>query len=82
MNKYDDCYYCGGFVKEINTSREIWWKGSLYIFEKVPVGICLQCGEKVLKPKVAKEIDLVLKEKSRPQKIIQVPVYEYGQAAA
>ncbi|MGE0087017.1 MAG: YgiT-type zinc finger protein [Desulfococcaceae bacterium] len=82
MNTYDDCYCCGGFVKETAISREVWWKGSLYVFEKVPAGVCQQCGEKVLKPKVAKAIDSVLKEKSRPQKVIQVPVYVYEHSAA
>jgi len=82
MNEYNDCYYCGGLVKEVNASREIWWKGTLYIFEKVPVGICLQCGEKVLKPEVAKDIDSVLKQKTKPHRMIQVLVYEYEQAVA
>jgi len=82
MKKYNDCYYCGGTVKETNSSREIWWKETLYILEKVPIGVCLQCGEKVLKPEVAKEIDLILKEKNKPHKIIEVPVYEYERAVA
>lgn len=64
MNKYYDCYDCGSDVKEINTSREIWWKGKLYLFEKVPMGMCLQCGEKILKPAAAKETDLFMQEKS------------------
>ena len=78
MNTYNDCYFCGGVVREVNTSREIWWKGSLYIFENVPVGVCTQCGEKVIKPKTAKHIDLLLKKKNDPQKTINVPVYEYA----
>lgn len=82
VNEYDDCYYCGGFVRKANISREIWWKGTLYIFEQVPAGICSQCGEKVLKPGVAKDIDLILKEKSKPYRLINVPVYEYAQVAA
>jgi YgiT-type zinc finger domain-containing protein len=79
MNEYNDCFYCGGGVKEITTSREIWWKGQLHIFEKVPMGVCSQCGEKVLKPKVAKVIDSHLAEKTVPDKFIQVPVHEYKQ---
>jgi YgiT-type zinc finger domain-containing protein len=82
MNKYSDCYYCGGVVKEQSSSREIRWKGKLYIFESVPLGVCTQCGEKVIKPKVAKDIDKVLEGKSKPHKTIQVPVYEYVRAVA
>ena len=72
MNKYSDCYYCGGVVKEQSSSREIRWKGKLYIFESVPLGVCPQCGEKVIKLKVAKDIDKVLEGKSKPHKTIQV----------
>ncbi|MBW2742757.1 MAG: YgiT-type zinc finger protein [Deltaproteobacteria bacterium] len=75
MNKYSDCYYCGGVVKEQSSSREIRWKGKLYIFERVPLGVCTQCGEKVIK-------DKVLEGKSKPHKTIQVPVYEYVRAVA
>ncbi len=82
MSEYSDCYYCKGIVKEQNISREIWWKGSLYIFENVPVGICVQCGEKVIKPKAAKYMDLLLRKQTEPRKTIQVPVYEYAQSPA
>ncbi|QTA80294.1 Zinc finger domain-containing protein, MqsA-type [Desulfonema limicola] len=77
MNEYSECFYCGGIVKEQSLSREIWWKNRLYIFENVPMGVCMQCGEKVIKPKVAKHIDMLLKKRSEPQKILQVPVYRY-----
>ncbi|KKO18347.1 MAG: type II toxin-antitoxin system MqsA family antitoxin [Candidatus Brocadia sp.] len=75
--KYSDCFYCGGAVAEQLTHREIRWKGKLFIFENVPVGVCTQCGEKVIKPAVAKAIDQLLQEEKKPTKIIQVPVYQY-----
>ena len=75
--KYSDCFYCGGVVEEQRTPREIRWKGKLFIFENVPVGVCTQCGEKVIKPEVAKAIDQLLQEEKKPAKIIQVPVYQY-----
>lgn len=78
--KYSDCFYCGGAVEEKLTPREIRWKGRLFIFENVPMGVCTQCGEKVLKPEVAKAIDQVLKDQKKPTKTIQVPVYEYEES--
>lgn len=60
MKKYSDYYYCGGAVKEQRMPREIRWEGQLFIFEDVPMGVCIQCGEKVLKPEVAKTIDRIL----------------------
>ncbi|MEW6328439.1 MAG: type II toxin-antitoxin system MqsA family antitoxin [Thermodesulfobacteriota bacterium] len=75
--KYGDCFYCGGAVEEKLMPREIRWKGQLLVFENVPIGVCMQCGEKVLKPEVAKAIDQLLKGQKKPNKTIQVPVYEY-----
>ena len=75
--KYSDCFYCGGAVKEQLLARELRWQGQLFIFENVPIGVCTQCGEKVIMPEVAKAIDRVLQEKRKPTKTIQVPVYHY-----
>ncbi len=82
MSDYSECYYCGGTVKEDNITREIRWKERLYIFENVPVGVCMQCGEKVIKPEVAKNLDFLLKKQTEPRETIQVPVYEYARSAA
>ena len=74
---YSDCYYCGGLVKEKHIVRELRRQGRLFIFENVPAGVCTQCGEKFLKPDVAKTIDLFLTEKMQPSRFEEVPVYEY-----
>jgi YgiT-type zinc finger domain-containing protein len=76
-SKYSDCFYCGGAVEERCLPREIRWQEQLFIFEDVPLGVCLQCGEKFVKPDVAKSIDQVLQEQKPPTRTIQVPVYQY-----
>ena len=78
LYEYGDCYYCKGNVEERYISREVWWKGKLYVFENVPAGECVQCGEKVIKPQTGKRIDVLLREQSEPRKTMQVPVYEYA----
>ena len=75
--KYSDCFYCGGIVEEKLMPREIRWGDQLFIIENVPMGVCIQCGEKVIKPKVAKVIDQIIEEEREPSKTIQVPVYQY-----
>lgn len=77
QNKYSDCFYCGGIVEEKLMLREIRWDDQLFIIENVPMGVCNQCGEKVIKPKVAKVIDQIIEEEREPAKTIQVPVYQY-----
>jgi YgiT-type zinc finger domain-containing protein len=74
---YGECFYCGGGIEERLLPREIRWKGELRVFEEVPVGVCVQCGEKFLRPEVAKKIDAALRSKKRPTRTLQVPVYYY-----
>lgn len=50
------------------------YKGKLYIFKDVPVGVCQQCGEKYLTAKVAKEIERRIQSKEKWDKTIPVPV--------
>jgi YgiT-type zinc finger domain-containing protein len=72
--KYRDCYFCGGIVEERLIPLDVRWQKELFITENVPVGVCNQCGEKALKPEVAKTIDLILKWKKRPSKTINACV--------
>jgi YgiT-type zinc finger domain-containing protein len=76
-HKYDDCFFCGGVVEERILPREIRWKGELLVFEDVPMGVCNQCGEKFLRPEVAKKIDEALTSAKRPSRTLKVPVYQY-----
>ena len=80
--EYADCFYCGGSVKEQNVTREIRWEGQLIVVENVPTGVCTQCGEKVLRPEVAKSIDAIIEAKKKPSRTLEVPVYEYGTVVA
>jgi YgiT-type zinc finger domain-containing protein len=72
---YSDCYFCGGAVRERRVSREVWWKGRLHLFEEVPVGVCDQCGERFIRPAVAKQIDRMLAGAVAPDHLVQVPAY-------
>jgi len=75
--KYSDCFYCGGVVEERLCPREFRRRGQLFIFENVPMGVCAQCGEKILKPEVAKSLDRIIREHKKPARTIEVPVYSY-----
>jgi len=76
--EYSDCFYCGGAVREKTVAREYHWKGKLYVFEDVPMGICNQCGEKVLKPEVAKELEMTVLKGEKPSREVVVPVYSFS----
>ncbi len=77
MNEYADCYFCGGVVAEQRIVREVWWHGRLHLIEEVPVGVCAQCGQQVILPPVAREIDAMLNGSLAPDHVVQVPAFCY-----
>ena len=76
-NEYSDCYFCGGEVKERHIAREVWWRGKLHLIENVPVGVCGQCGEKVVLPAVARVIDKMLAGELSPDQFVEVPSFRF-----
>jgi YgiT-type zinc finger domain-containing protein len=63
-----------GGVKEDKVELDYRYRGKLFIFQNVPVGVCQQCREKYLTAKVAKEIEHRIKTKEKWDKTISVPV--------
>lgn len=81
MHKYGDCSFCGGAVKSEKVELDYRYKGKLYVFQDVPAGVCLQCGEKYLTAKVAKEIEHRIRAKEKWDRTISVPVYVFPEEA-
>ena len=79
---YSDCFFCGGEVCEKLVAREVWWNDRLHLIDNVPLGVCLQCGQKVLLPTVAKSIDGILAGNASPDHIVPVPAFEFRETAA
>jgi len=75
--EYSDCFFCGGEVHERRVTREAWWRGQLHLIENVPVGVCDQCGEKFIRPAVAKAIDRMLAGEVAPDRFVEVPAYRW-----
>ena len=78
---YGDCYYCGGEVLEREVDLDFRWGGRLYIVERVPVGVCQQCGEKFLTAGVSEELDRLVKS-ARIDRTVEVPVKIFQKAVA
>jgi len=80
----DKCQFCGGGVKKESVSIDLWKKEKLYIFKNVPAKVCEQCGEKYFSSKIYGLIDRLLKENSKPDETMIVPVLslrKYAQEA-
>jgi YgiT-type zinc finger domain-containing protein len=76
--QYDDCTFCGGRVTERYVQKACFWGDKLVaLVDRVPTGVCEQCGERYYRAVVLKRIESKLKtHKSSRQ--IRLPVIEYA----
>jgi len=77
MEQFGDCSFCGGEVIHRSVELDYRYKGKLYVFQDVPVGVCRQCGEKYLTARVAKKIERTIFTKNDWNEIT-VPVTNFG----
>ena len=76
-HEYGNCHYCGGKVAEKFIEVDFRWKGQLYLFENVPVGVCGQCGERYFTAEVSENLDRLV-ESPVVHRTLTVPVKDYS----
>lgn len=76
---YGACHICGDQMIERHINQDFWIKGDLIVIEDIPAGVCLQCGEKVVRAEVGQRIAQLTTNPQRATHIrtIQVPVFHY-----
>ena len=75
---YENCEYCGARVKERKINVDHRWKGTLIVVEKVPVGVCTQCGERYYKAAILHQLDSIAKGQVGTSRKIKVSVADYS----
>ena len=80
---YGKCQVCGEQMVEQQIKQDFWIKGNLIVIEDVPAGVCPQCGEKVVRADVGRQIAALIadSEKTQPVRSINVPVLRFKLAA-
>jgi YgiT-type zinc finger domain-containing protein len=68
-------------VLEREVDLDFRWEGSLLIIERVPVGVCQQCGEKFFTAAVSEELDRLVKS-AKIDRTVEVPVKIFQKAVA
>jgi len=70
------CFECGGEIVEKKSSAVFYKKNSTPVFfEDVPVGECVQCGEKYLSGAVSEKMsDILMCDEILTEKHLSVPV--------
>ncbi|HAP67942.1 MAG: hypothetical protein A2Z59_13955 [Nitrospinae bacterium RIFCSPLOWO2_02_39_17] len=75
--KYGTCE-CGGKITEKRIRYVRRFKGELFEFENVPVGVCMECGERVFKGIVLEKLEKLIEKREYFKKEIIVPVVAYA----
>ncbi len=81
---YGKCHVCGEQMEEKRINQDFWLKGKLVVIESVPAGDCPQCGEKIVKADVGRELASLIQNLKRlpKRKTISVPVLRYAKKVA
>ena len=76
--QYDDCAFCGGRVTKRYVQKACFWGDKLVaLVDRVPTGVCEQCGERYYRATVLKRIEAKLKTRKKFRQI-RLPVIEYA----
>jgi YgiT-type zinc finger domain-containing protein len=62
----------------------LWLEGKLIVVESVPAGVCPQCGEKIVKANVGRQLATLIQNLKRlpKRKTMTVPVVRYAKKVA
>jgi len=52
--------------------------GKFSIVENVPARVCKETGEQYFAPETVEHIQIIIKSRQRPDRVIETPVYEYA----
>ena len=75
------CPVCKGTLEERSITYVQEYKGRVIIIENVPAEVCRQCGEKLLRPEIAEQIQKLVWENPAPTRKAEVPVYDLAEVA-
>lgn len=81
---YGRCQVCGEQMQEKRINQDFWLKGKLIVIESVPVGVCPQCGEKIVKADVGRQLATLIENLRRlpKRRTMSVPVIRYAKEVA
>ena len=84
MYDYGACHICGEQMEEKHINQDLWIKGKLIVIERVPAGVCPQCGERIVKADVGQSIAALVGDSKllRKARTIPVPVIRFAREVA
>jgi len=81
---YGKCHVCGEQMEAKRINQDFWLKGKLIVIESVPAGVCPQCGEKIVRADVGRQLATLIQNLRRVPKrrTMTVPVVRYVREVA
>jgi len=74
----EKCVFCGGHVEK-KAVTFTYDEDDKYLFvEHVPAEVCTRCGEKMYSPEVTDDLLEFAKDKFKPVKTVNVPVFDFA----
>ena len=67
---YGRCDVCDAHIVEKHIKQDFWIRGELIVIENIPVGVCPQCGEKIVRAEIGQ---LAIKLIEDSDKIAKAP---------
>ncbi len=75
-----ECYFCKGRVVQAKVNVDFRWGRKLKVIEKVPAGVCQQCGEKYFDSTVYKAMEKLAASRAKPAARLTVDVVRFKEA--
>ena len=75
-----ECYFCKGRVAQAKVNVDFRWGRKLKVIEKVPAGVCQQCGERYFQSAVYKAMEKLAASRAKPAARLTVDVVRFKEA--
>ena len=74
------CVFCSGETTKMTVTFSYEEGDKYFLVEHVPAEVCERCGEKTYSPDVTDELLKFAKNKFKPVKKLEVPVFDFAEA--
>lgn len=78
---FDACEICGGVVRTRLVTVDLRRRGKLYVFYRVPVGVCVKCGERYYPGPLLERLDEMAEHGMNGSKKVSVPTFDFAGVA-
>ena len=75
------CVFCGGETKKMLVTFSYEEGDKYFLVEHVPAEVCERCGENTYSPDVTDELLKFAKDKCKPIKKLEVPVFDFAESS-